>query len=151
MQTKNHPMWMPRELFDQIYSRVPRLSVDLLVRTDEGVALTKRDIEPCVGQWHMPGGTVFFGEKLEDAIRRIAHDEIGSDVEIGKQVGYVEYSSLLGDGHNTWTVALVFEVKPTSAKLEGGEQGREIGMFKKMPDNLILDQAKFLATINFKP
>jgi len=138
---------MPREVFDEIYGRVPRLSVDLLVRTKDGFVLTKRDIEPCAGQWHMPGGTVFFGEKLVDAVRRIAASEIGVEVTVGKQIGHVEYSSLCEGPQKTWTVALVFEVTVVRGELGGSEQGREVGIFKQIPENTIKDQAGFLATI----
>src|SRR5690349_15119817 len=54
--------------FDAIYSRVPRLTVEIIVPDGQGaVFLTKRAIAPFAGQWHLPGGTVYFAEPLLDA------------------------------------------------------------------------------------
>lgn len=147
-KTENHPMWMSKELFEEIYGRVPRLSVDLLIRSKNGeLVLTKRDIEPCVGQWHLPGGTVFYGERLVEAAHRIASDEIGVEIEVGRQVGYIEYATLCNSPQKTWTVALVFEAKVIGGELRGGRQAREVGAFKELPENTIQEQADFLKTI----
>ena len=39
------------------------------------VYLTKRSIEPCKGLWHLPGGTVRFGESLTEAGKLTANKE----------------------------------------------------------------------------
>jgi ADP-ribose pyrophosphatase YjhB (NUDIX family) len=78
------------EEFESIYSRVPRLTVDIVVRNSGGaVLLTKRTIPPCVGQWHLPGGTVRFGEALLDAVRRSAARELGIEVHQAAPNGYI--------------------------------------------------------------
>ena len=46
------------KLFYKIYSLVPRLCVDIIVKDKRGVVLSKRDIPPCKGMWHIPGGTI---------------------------------------------------------------------------------------------
>ncbi len=145
--TENHPMWMPKELFTEIYGRVPRLVVDLVIRTDEGTVMTKRAIEPCIGQWHLPGGTVFFGERLVDAARRIAKDEVAVDIEVGKQMGVIEYVSLSEGENKTWSVSIVFEARVIDGELRGGKQGSEVGFFREVPENTIKEQAEFLQTI----
>lgn len=75
---------LSKEEFDKIYQRVPRICVEVIVNTSQGIILTKRLISPCVGMWHIPGGTVYFGEKLEEAANRIADDELGIDIDIKK-------------------------------------------------------------------
>lgn len=41
--------------------------------------------------WSMVGGTVDFGEHLEDALRREIKEETGLEVEIDRFLGYNEY------------------------------------------------------------
>lgn len=139
--------WMPRHEFDAIYARVPRLSVDLIIRTPNGILLTKRSTDPCEGQWHIPGGTVLFGERLSEAVCRIATGEIGVKVQVGKQLGFIEYTQLAASGYPGWPVAAVFEVKVIGGRLLGSFQGREMGFFNKVPDNMIADQATFMEGI----
>ena len=81
---------LPFEEFKSIYSKVPRLCVDLIVQKDNGIVLIKRAIEPSLGKWHFPGGTVLLGESLEDTIHRIAKEELNIKVSIEKLLGYME-------------------------------------------------------------
>lgn len=77
--------------FDSIYARVPRLCVELVMVEPGGVVLTKRSIPPGEGMWHLPGGTVRFGETLAEAARRVALDETGVSIELQHQLGVLEY------------------------------------------------------------
>jgi hypothetical protein len=43
------PFRLSNEDFAYIYTKVPRLNVDLIIRADEGIVLIKRSIEPYVG------------------------------------------------------------------------------------------------------
>ena len=82
---------LPKDEFDRIFARVPRLTVEVLMSSDErGVLLALRDVDPCRGMWNLPGGTVRFGERLVDAVRRVAADELGISVRVGPLVGYIE-------------------------------------------------------------
>ena len=64
------------EEFSDIYSRVPRLTVELIVKSGEGLLMTLRSIEPYAGLWHIPGGTVYYGELVEQTVDRIAMREL---------------------------------------------------------------------------
>ncbi len=93
-EAQRPPGWLPEEEFHAIYSRVPRLCVEVVIVTAErGVLLSLRDIPPNIGAWHIPGGTVLFGEPLEAAVRRVARHELGLDVAVGELLGYIEYPS----------------------------------------------------------
>src|SRR5436305_1013854 len=88
------PGWLPKEEYDAIYSRVPRLSVEVLVLDPaRGVILALRDIPPFEGAWHIPGGTVLFGEPVTEAVRRVAQRELGVEVTADELLGYIEYPS----------------------------------------------------------
>lgn len=136
--------YLPKAEFDAIYGRVPRLAVDLIVRTPNGAILIKRGIEPCKGQWHTPGGTVMFGESLTDAAHRIAQKELGIKINLGKLIGYFEYPEMAADGYKGWPVSIVFEATIAGGEPQGSDQGEEINYFTSTPKNTIADQAKFL-------
>jgi len=87
---------LPKDEFDRIFSRVPRLTVEVLISSEErGVLLALRDVDPCRGMWNLPGGTVRFGERLIEAVRRVAADELGIRVRVGPLAGNIEYPSHL--------------------------------------------------------
>ena len=135
--------------FKEIYSRVPRMCVDVIVETPRGIVLTLRDIEPWKGQWHIPGGTVMYTESIEHAVKRVAKEEIGVNVEIRKLVGYTEYLSerkLRGWGHS---ICFEFLVRIKSGKLKGSKQGEKFGIFKTAPANTIAEQKRFLRKMKF--
>jgi 8-oxo-dGTP diphosphatase len=84
--------------FHEIYARVPRLTVEVVVRGPDGILLTERRTGPCAGLWHIPGGTVRFGEALVAAVRRVAADELGRTPRVGPFLGYIEYPSHYRNG-----------------------------------------------------
>lgn len=82
--------------FKTIYSKVPRLCVDLVIKNKQGVLLTKRNIPPDLGWLHFPGGTVLMREALKDTIQRVAKEELNTKVEIKKLLGFLEYNEGIG-------------------------------------------------------
>jgi len=138
------PKRLRPELFNVIYAQVPRLCVEAVIVSEDGVALSKRDIEPEKGKWHIPGGTVLFGESLKDAVRRVAKEEVGLDVSVGYILGTIEYPRIYQDTAHTVGLAIVCYV--VSGELSGGDEGREVGWFTELPDNIIQEQGEFLRT-----
>lgn len=133
---------LPKKEFDRIYGRVPRLTVEVLIKTQAGLLLTKRDIEPWQGQWHLPGGTVFFRESLKQAAKRIALEELGVSVILKKLLGPIEYfKSNLGPLH---VVGLGCLCVITKGALKGSWQAKEFKFFKTRPKNIIPEQGNFL-------
>jgi ADP-ribose pyrophosphatase YjhB (NUDIX family) len=139
------PGWLPKAEYDAIFSRVPRLCVEIVIASaGGGVLLTRRQIPPNVGAWHIPGGTVLFGERLVDAVNRVARRELGIDVEVGELLGYIEYPSHYENGLDS-PVGLAF----ACAIAEGSAATRlpaEAEWFTRLPDGLYAEQAAFLAT-----
>ena len=65
------------------------------------------------GSWEFPGGTVEFGERLEEAIRREFREEYGMAIDIGELLGISDH--ILPDERQHW-------VSPTYiARHAGGE------------------------------
>ena len=83
--------WIPDDDWATIVRNVPIVSVDLVVLTDDGVVLAKRTNQPAKGEWFVPGGRVRKGERLEDAVHRVAEEELGIEVEIVESLGAYEH------------------------------------------------------------
>jgi ADP-ribose pyrophosphatase YjhB (NUDIX family) len=129
---------LPQDEFDRIFSRVPRLTVEVLITSEErGVLLALRDVDPCRGMWNLPGGTVRFGERLADAVRRVAARELDVSVRVGSLVGYIEYPSHYEHGLDS-PVGLVFRAEPLDPALPRGR------WFKALPENMHQEQKEFL-------
>lgn len=138
----DHPL-TPAE-FDEIYSRVPRLTVEIIVRDSDGaVFLTKRSVPPCVGQWHLPGGTVRFAEPLLEAVRRIARREICIDVRQALNNGFIEYPSHYLNGLDS-PVGIVFEATYYTGEPQAGADAEDGRWFTRVPDEMHGDQDGYL-------
>ncbi len=133
--------------FKAIYSKVPRLCVDLVITSPEGVLLTLRDIDPWRNQWHLPGGTVLLGETMEDAIKRVGLEELGLEVEKDKVLGVVEFfNSEIGHNHS---VSVTYLVKILNGELQINNEALAAKYFKELPENTIIEHKKFLEGIKF--
>lgn len=140
------PSKIPFEEFKSIFSRVPRFCIEVIIQTDQGVLLTLREIEPYKGSWHLPGGGLLFGEKIKDAIQRIAKEEVGLKVKVVKQFNVIEYflnqnSEISGYSH---AISVPYLVVPISRKIRGSSQASQIKFFKKLPTKIIPHHRKFL-------
>jgi ADP-ribose pyrophosphatase YjhB (NUDIX family) len=137
---------LPFKEFRKIYSKVPRLCVDLVIKnTLSEILLTKRDIDPYKGYWHFPGGTILFDESVENSINRVAYEETRLKVVQSKLMGYIDYPKLDPIGH---TITMVFLVKPNKATPQGSEQGLEVKYFDSIPNKTIPAQELFLLNNN---
>jgi ADP-ribose pyrophosphatase YjhB (NUDIX family) len=132
------------EEYRLIYSKVPRLAVDIVVRNRSGaVYLTKRAHDPCRGLWHIPGGTVRFGEFLQDAVRRIAERELSIEVIESKNCGVIEYPSHFDHGLDS-PIGLVFEAIRYAGTPRVNAEASEGGWFSRLPGPMHADQDAFL-------
>jgi ADP-ribose pyrophosphatase YjhB (NUDIX family) len=137
------PGWLPKDEYFAIYRRVPRLCVEVVIWTPEqGVLLTRREIPPNVGAWHIPGGTVLFGEPVVEAVKRVARDELGIEVSVGELLGYIEYPSHYENGIDS-PVGLAFGCEFA----DGGHAGTpdDGTWFTRLPEGLYAEQHEFLS------
>ena len=134
---------LTKEEFDSIYSRVPRLNVEIILQGPDGIYLTKRDIEPCKGQWHLAGGTVYFGETLFESVKRIAKRELGIDVKTAEIIGYIEYPSHFTKGLDH-PFGVAFKITDYTGEIKANKEANAAGWFKKLPKPMHTDQDKFL-------
>ena len=133
--------------FQEIYSRVPRLCVEVIVQTDRGIVLVQRQEESWKGQWHIPGGTVLYKETLAAAVQRLAEEELGIAVRTDKLVGYIEYPSEERERGFGWSVGIAFLCAPQSGIDWEKWNTNHIKPFTELPDNLIAEQRKILESL----
>jgi ADP-ribose pyrophosphatase YjhB (NUDIX family) len=101
--------------------------------------LTKRTEGPCSGLWHIPGGTVRFGEPLVAAVERVASMELGLEIKAGPLLGYIEYPSHYLNGLDSPVgIAFLCHVDLTA----DASSGR--GWFTAPPDPMHTEQVDFL-------
>jgi len=129
--------------FKDIYSKVPRLCVDIVIKTEKGTLLILRQNNGWENQWHLPGGTVFYHEPVKTALKRIALEEIGIEITVGKFLGYVEYPSEVKERGFGYSVSLTFECSPKN-QFKILPQTKTIKFFNKLPTNTVYKQKIFL-------
>ena len=73
--------WAPDDVFNAIlrYSVVP--TFDLILEGIDGVLLVRRRISPYARLWALPGLRMHKGETLYECLSRIAHDEVGVQID----------------------------------------------------------------------
>jgi|SRR5579872_325023 len=133
---------LPEEEFESIFAKVPRLTVEVVLTSPNGVLLARRLSGPCRGLWALPGGTVRLGEPLTDAVVRVAREELDVEVATGRLLGYLEYPSHLRDGLG-WPVGIAF-----AATLRKGaahlSQAGAVEWFSALPKAMHEEQRSFL-------
>lgn len=135
---------LSRQEFEEIYTKVPRLTVEILLKTKRGIVLTMRQNSGWEGLWHIPGGTVYMGETLEKAVERVARRELGVGVRIKTLVGSITYPTAKQYAGLGWPVGIAFLVEITEGELGMGVKER-LGFFKQLPEETIPEQREFLS------
>lgn len=138
------------EKFKEIYCQVPRLTVEVVIQDTNGTLLTLRKMEPHAEFWHLPGGTVYFKESLADAVKRIAKEELGIDVSVGKFLGYIEYLHQEEGGGFDHPVGLAFLCHPISTDFVLNDQASTLKYFLDFPLNMMEEQKIFLERVLHK-
>lgn len=136
---------MSLEEFNEIYSKIPRICVECIIKTGEGILLTKRAIKPCIGMWHTPGGTVLFDESVEDAVKRVVKEELNLEIEDPKFLGVIDwFGNPYEMGH---TVSLCYEITKFTGNIKLDYQATNAQFFKEIPENTISEHKNFLQNL----
>jgi len=133
------PGRIPPEDWETIVQSVPIVSVDLVTLTGDGVVLAKRTNEPAKGEWFVPGGRVRKGERLREAVHRVADEELGVDVSIEQSLGTYEHlyeTSEFGDSGGKHYVPHGFVVRTETNSFRLDAQHDAIEVFTEPPSSL---------------
>jgi colanic acid biosynthesis protein WcaH len=80
-----HDEFIPEDLFSEFIARMPQICIDLILETDDGILIAKREVDPPV--WFWLGDRLYKGERLEEAAHRIAQEELNIEIRIQDQYG----------------------------------------------------------------
>lgn len=120
--------------------RNPFPTVDIIIKIEACIVLIERRNPP--HGWALPGGFVDYGESLEEAAIREAHEETGLKVENLRQ--FRAYSDPDRDPrqHN---ITMVFTAE-ASGKPEAGDDAQNVRLFPldNLPTPLCFDHARIL-------
>jgi colanic acid biosynthesis protein WcaH len=129
--------WIPNEEWETIVNNVPIVSVDLVIECPDGIVLGQRSNEPAKGEWFVPGGRVQKGESLENAVRRVAMEELGVDIEIIERLGVFEHFYETSEvGCEKHYVAHGFHVWTENSGFESDTQHGQLATFEELPHDL---------------
>ncbi len=101
--------------------------------------LKERDEKPRLGQWGLPGGTIFKGERISDAAKRIVRADIGLKIDVLGYIGHMEFPNeerkMEVDGKKMSitidSVSIVVLARARSTELFS--RTARVGWFKNMP------------------
>lgn len=138
--------WIPDEEWKTIVEHVPIVSVDLVVECPDGIVLGRRTNEPAKGEWFVPGGRVQKGETLEEAVHRVATEELGTEVELRDELGAFEHfyetsevgcpKHYVAHGYHVWSEKTTFDS-------DGQHDG--VSVFEELPMDLHQYVEKYLS------
>lgn len=120
----------------------PKLMVDVVIPSEEGVVLIRRGSEPFEGQWALPGGFVEIGETVEQAAFREAAEETGLAVEIAGLVGVYSDPERDPRGHN---VSVAFLARVVGGDLIAASDAAEVSVLDPEAVELAFDHRIIIA------
>jgi mutator protein MutT len=89
------------------------------------------------GLWEFPGGSVEFGERLADALRREMREEYGIEIEVGELLDVVDH--ILPDEGQHWvSPSYLCRILSGEPRILEPEKCSQIGWFKvdEVPEDL---------------
>tara|TARA_B100000686_G_scaffold353740_1_gene460594 strand:+ start:1957 stop:2382 length:426 start_codon:yes stop_codon:yes gene_type:complete len=132
---------IPEETYRSFLDSMPLLCVDCIIVNESGQYLLVRRInEPLKGEWWTPGGRVYKGETLEEAVRRKIHQELGIRLKNLKPLGYYEdqFDRNPLNVNILHTLGVVFQAQPASLEVHLDDQSNEWKFFENLPERLVI-------------
>ena len=126
----------------------PKLMVDVVIPSGEGVVLIRRGSDPFEGRWALPGGFVEVGETVEAAATREAAEETGLAVELAGLVGVYSEPDRDPRGHN---VSVAFLARVLSGDLIAATDAAEVAVLDPDCVELAFDHRRIVADAPREP
>ncbi len=75
--------YIEEPLYKEILESMPIACIDIAIVANGRVLLVQRNDPPARGQWWLPGGRVWKGEKMRETAGRKAREEVGIPCHVG--------------------------------------------------------------------
>jgi len=130
---------LTNKVYDLLRKTTPFCNIDLVIKNNNKFLLGKRIIKPYTGFWSVPGGRIRKGEKIVNAITRIAKEEVAIKVDKPHLIGV--YEGLSKYRHD---ISLTYLVNYLEGTPQIDHQHSSFQWFSKIPNNTISFQKKAL-------
>jgi 8-oxo-dGTP diphosphatase len=120
----------------------PKLMVDVVIPSEEGVVLIRRCSEPFEGHWALPGGFVEVGETVHEAAVREVAEETGLAVEVSRLVGVYSEPDRDPRGHN---VSVAFLASVLGGQMKAASDAAEVEVLGPNTVDLAFDHSRIIA------
>ena len=129
--------------YNFIFSNAPRLCIDLLINYNTSILLGRRNHAPYFGMWALPGGRLFFGESIEDGIKRIAREEVRCNVLTFQLESYCEYFDeiKLAGRHS---VSLIFSTRVNNGPSLFLDKFSELNSYNNVRSNIVTQHERVI-------
>lgn len=120
---------------DFVHWNNPKPVTATVIPMDGGIVLVKRNCEPFVNDWCLPGGFIEAAEHPAEAAAREVFEETGLEVQVSRLLD----ASAPGRGINV--IILFYEAVPVGGKLAPGDDASDARTFKQheLPTNIAFD------------
>ncbi len=123
-------------------NKFPVLAVDVVITDEKGqIVLVKRRHPPFTDYWALPGGSIEYGETVEQTALREAEEETGLKVRVERLVGVYSDPERDPRGH---VISIAVIAKQIGGELIAGEETKGVKFFDKIPSELAFDHKKIL-------
>ena len=120
----------------------PKLMVDVVIPSEDGIVLIRRANDPFEGQWTLPGGFVEVGETVETSATREAAEETGLAVELARLTGVYSDPDRDPRGHN---VSVAFLARVLGGDLIAATDAAEVAVLDPDSVELAFDHRSIIA------
>jgi colanic acid biosynthesis protein WcaH len=126
---------LPYKQYRDIVKKMPIMTVDGIILYKDKYLLIKRKNNPLKGRFWTPGGRVYKGEKIVDALRRKMKEETGLDIKIISLMGFYEdfYKKNEFNLDYVHTVSFVYSAIANTDKVVLDSQSSEYKWAKRLP------------------
>ena len=141
---------LPHQLFLETFKYVPRTAVDILVKNKKKkIILTRRNLPPGKGLWHIPGSYIMKDERIQDCIERIIKGELGIELS-GKNARLLGvFEDMIADprGH---TIDIIYEIEiEKDLEFKPTPEAQDVKFFKKLPPNIGFNHQEVLNSLGY--
>ncbi len=138
---------LSKDEFREVYSKVPKVAVQVVIKVGDGVVLNRRTSDGWEGLWEIPGATLYMDESVEDCAIRVAREELGIEVKIEEFLGYSEMWSEKKQRGFGYTVTLDFLCTTGDDLPEKNFDGGEVKVFEEAPEEIVEEHGELLEKV----